>query len=312
MSEAEVAESRASVRWLLVVAGVLVFLAGIQLYVFPLRTDRYFAWTIEPPMTAVFLGASYWSAMVVELTAARARTWCDARISVPAVFVFTTATLAATLLHLDRFHLGSEFEPATRAVTWAWLTIYTVVPLALVAVVVQQRRAGGGDAPRRHPLPPVVLGVTALLAVVLLTYGVGLFWFPTTTAAWWMWPLTPLTARAVGAWCLGLGVAAAHSLWERDARRVRPAAAGFVAFGVLQGVALARHGEALDWSAPRSWIYVAVLGAAAALGVTVLRLSSIPQPGLQTTGGLGEQVGVRELGRQSARRRVHHGDTHAP
>ena len=46
-------------RALLAVAAVLVFLAGTQLFVFSTRTARYFAWTIDPPMTAAFLGAHY-------------------------------------------------------------------------------------------------------------------------------------------------------------------------------------------------------------------------------------------------------------
>ena len=36
-------------RALLVAAAVLVFLAGVQLFVFPLRTETYFAWTVLRP-----------------------------------------------------------------------------------------------------------------------------------------------------------------------------------------------------------------------------------------------------------------------
>ena len=60
-------------RRLLYVAAALVFLAGIPLFVFPERTDRYFAWTVDSRMTSVFLGAAYWSAIGLELAAARAR-----------------------------------------------------------------------------------------------------------------------------------------------------------------------------------------------------------------------------------------------
>lgn len=103
-----------AMKRLLIVAGVLVALAGVQLFVFPERTDRYFAWTIEPPLTATFLGASYWASVVFQFGAARSRVWANARIAVPTVFVFTTATLIVTLVHLDRFHLGTEFELMTR------------------------------------------------------------------------------------------------------------------------------------------------------------------------------------------------------
>ncbi len=64
-----------SMRRLLYASAVLVFLAGVQLFVFPTRTEEFFAWTIATPMTAVFLGASYGSAVILEGAGARARTW---------------------------------------------------------------------------------------------------------------------------------------------------------------------------------------------------------------------------------------------
>ena len=59
MHEVEESPVAPAVRIVLLVAAALVFLAGVQLFVFPLRTDEYFAWTIASPMTAVFLGAAY-------------------------------------------------------------------------------------------------------------------------------------------------------------------------------------------------------------------------------------------------------------
>ncbi|MFN2488271.1 MAG: hypothetical protein ABR529_00710 [Actinomycetota bacterium] len=114
-------------RRLLFVAGGLVFLAGLQLFVLPERTDSYFAWTIDPPLTAAFLGAGYWASFALEWLAAMQRSWARARIAVPAVFVFTTLTLVATLLHLDKFHLGVD-DSLTVAVTWLWIAIYVTVP----------------------------------------------------------------------------------------------------------------------------------------------------------------------------------------
>jgi hypothetical protein len=43
-------------RGLLLAAGALVFLAGFQLFILTEQTDLYFAWTIQPPLTAAFLG----------------------------------------------------------------------------------------------------------------------------------------------------------------------------------------------------------------------------------------------------------------
>lgn len=258
-------------RVLLLVAAALVFLAGVQLFAFPTRTDEWFAWTIDPPMTAVFLGAAYWSSLALELSAARARAWADARIAVPTVFAFTTLTLVVTLVHLDRFHTGAEHAGGTRAVTFAWIAVYAVVPVLMVVVALVQHRVPGTDPPRTAPLSRPVAIVVGGLAVGLLGLGAALLVAPERTADVWPWTLTPLTGRAIGAWLVGLGVAAAHALVERCAHRVRPAAWALVTFGALQGLALARHGEDLDWSRPASWVYVAVLVVAVVVGATVLR-----------------------------------------
>ncbi len=259
-----------SMRALLYVAGVLVFLAGVQLFVFPLRTERYFAWTIKLPMTAVFLGASYWSALAFEWSAARQRLWANARIAVPTVFVFTTLTLVATLVHADLFHFGPAHETTTRIVTWAWLGVYVIVPVMMLWLMVLQSREKGIDPPRSKPLGWMVRLVIGAEAVVLCGVGLALFIKPVTGLSdLWPWPLTPLTSRAIGAWCLGLGVAAVHALWENCVTRLRPAADAFLVFGVLQTIALLRFGEALDWDCAAAWIYVAFLVSAAGVGVTV-------------------------------------------
>ena len=246
-------------RVLLWIAGVLVVLAGTQLFVFTERTATYFAWTINPPLTAAFLGAAYWSAAAFEWSAARARTWADARIAVPAVFVFTVLTLIATLVHLEKFHLGSSFGFGTQAVTWIWILIYAVVPLLMLVLWFRQSRAPGVDPPRTHRLPPWLRVVVAVQAVSLLAVGVGLFLAPYQTADLWPWALTPLTSRAVGAWAFSLGVAAGHVLVEDDARRVRPTAVAYLVFGVLELVSVLRYRDDGDWTSPAGLLYLLFL-----------------------------------------------------
>src|SRR5688500_1255825 len=84
-------------RLMLLVASILVFIVGIQLFIFTEQTEKYFAWTINPPLTAAFLGAAYWSAFSLEFVASRQRTWAQARIAVPAVLAFTSLTFIVTL-----------------------------------------------------------------------------------------------------------------------------------------------------------------------------------------------------------------------
>jgi peptidoglycan/LPS O-acetylase OafA/YrhL len=93
---------------------------------------------------------------------------------------------------------------------------------------------------------------------------------PGRGARWWPWTLTPLTARATGAWLLGIGVAAALAVQQRDLRRVRPAAWGYLVIAVLQAIALARFPHRMDWSSPSGVVYVVVLATMLLTGVTAV------------------------------------------
>ena len=262
-----------AMRWILGAAAVLVFLAGVQLFVFPLDTETRFAWTIPVPMTAVFLGASYWAAVGLEVSGALARRWAVARVAVPAVFVFTSLTLVATLAHLHKFHLMGEHPAATRAVAWGWLVVYAVVPVLMALAWWRQRRAGTAVPPPAG-LPTPLRAILAALAVVLTTLGVALFVAPTTADVAWPWQLTPLVGMAVGAWNIGLGVAAGHAYLVNDAPSLVPIGITGVLFGVLQTVALLRFGDTVDWSTAAGVGYLVGLATITVVGVWLLAAAS--------------------------------------
>jgi hypothetical protein len=257
-------------RWLLLAEAVLVLLAGFQLFVFTGRTSTFFAWTIANPLAAAFLGASYWASMSIEALAGRQRVWANARIAVPAVFVFTVLTLVATLMHLGQFHLGREFATGTRIVTVAWIAIYVLVPALMVIVLAVQARAPGADPPRTATLPAWLCAVLVVQAIVLLGFGIALFAVPGPAASLWPWTLTPLVAQATGAWLISLGVAAVHALLERDARRLRPAAAGYILLAVLQAIALARYPHEFGWGSSSGIVYLIFLATMLLTGVVAL------------------------------------------
>lgn len=262
-----------SMRVILIVAGLLVFLAGFQLTVFATRTAEWFSWTIAPPMTAVFLGAAYWSSAVLEVAGALSVGWGRARLTVWTVLVFTVLTLVVTLVHLDKFHLGAGQPMSARLVAWGWLVIYAGVPMAMVAALALQARSRvtAADVVRR-PLPTGLRLLLGVLAVVLFGTGVALLVSPVWAAGAWSWPLTPLTARAVGAWLVGLGWVAGHALLLDDVDRVRPLGLTGVAFVVLETVALGRHGDALDWSGWQAMAYVVALAWIGVVAAWILAL----------------------------------------
>src|SRR4051794_15304815 len=195
-------------RAVLVVFAVLSTLALISLFFFSDRTNEWFAWTIAPPLSAAFFGACFGSTLVVEILSLRQPAWAPIRLNALAIFVFASMTLAATLIHLDKFHLTGD-NAATfqaQAAAWFWLVVYIVVPLALPVLIVLQERAPGVDAPDRFPVPLALRVPLGLESAVLLAVGIALFAVPSQAIHLWPWPLTPLVAQVTGAWLVAFGL----------------------------------------------------------------------------------------------------------
>jgi hypothetical protein len=251
-----------STRLLALVYTGLTGLVGIPLFAGSEHTAVYFAWTIRPPLTAAALGAAYWAALAMNLIASRARTWAEARVVFGAGLVFTTAMLAATLLHLDRFHLGAGGTVA-RGVAWAWLVIYIVVPLATAAVILarpSERR------PAEMPMPGPTRALLALQAVVLVGLGVFLFARPQSGA--WPWTLTPLTGRAIAAWLLGVGTAAFLMALENNLASCRAPLVTYGLLPVLELVAVLRFRSSIDWDSAGVWLFLIVLASMLLVGLS--------------------------------------------
>ncbi len=123
---------------------ILSLIAGIQLFFLSEQTETYFAWTIQSPLTAATLGGFYFGSMTFGLLSAREVVWARVRGPAIGLLVFTSVSLAATLLHLGKFHLGSQ-NWFTLNATRAWLAIYIFLPPWLALTMILQRRAPGKD-----------------------------------------------------------------------------------------------------------------------------------------------------------------------
>lgn len=260
-------------RRILYLSAVLVIVIGISLYVFSESTDLYFAWTIQVPLTAAFLGAGYLASFLLEFLSAREPTWAGSRIALPAVFMFTFLTLIVTLTHLDKFHFNAP-QWFTVVGTWAWLLVYALVPIMQIVQLWRQVRTLGSDPVPRAPLPAWMRVILVVQAVILLILGVIGTFAPDVLASLWVWQLTPLTARAVGAWFIGLGMIAAHASYENELTRLLPMMVSWAAFGLLVLVALLRYPNAvgLDWSTVGVWLFVALMASLLGVGTAGMYL----------------------------------------
>jgi hypothetical protein len=233
----------------LYLATFLTFAAGVPLFLLSGQTEHYFAWTINPPLTAAWLGATFWASSVIVFLAARQPVFAKLRPAMPGGLLFVWLMLGATALHLDRFHLD-------RVNGWAWVAVYFTVPPALTYILWQQFRAPGGDPPRTAPLPAWLRLAFAAYAVAIL---LGLYLAPQTTAVIWPWTLPPLAARAVAAWLIPLGVIAAQIVWENDFGRIQAVMVGAIVFAILHFIVVIRYVALIDWGNPLAWLYLLLL-----------------------------------------------------
>jgi len=255
------------------------FLIGVPLVLLPTQTATYFAWTIEPPMTAAFLGANYWSSALLAILASREVLWANGRVSVTVALAFAPLTTFATILHMDQFHLDTFFG-------WFWILAYTIYPLQLAYFLFKQLRVPGTDPPRERLLPTWVKAILGVQAVLLIPLGLGLFLAPETAAVVWPWDLPPLSAQVVAAWVLAFGVLAAHSIVENDFTRVRAGMLGYPFLGAMQVLMLMRFSEGVRWNEAGAWVYVAFIASFFVLGAYGLVAESRTRSGAPGTRGL--------------------------
>ena len=239
------------------VALPLLFIAGVQLYVLSEHTNIYFAWTIALPLTAAFMGAGFWAAMI----AAYMSWWQSASVSLRLTGLTSVAATGilgvATFIHLDKFHLNSPVF-ATRFVTWVWILVYVVTPFIFLWLWLRHGRTAD-DTMGAKPFPNWVRWGYLFQAVLLVPAGLLLFLMPAALIPFWAWKLTPLTARAISAWLTAYGVACVAVNRENNSFNTKGTRASLLAFCVLQFVALARYFSSFDLSKPLAWVYVLVL-----------------------------------------------------
>lgn len=186
-----------------IVAAIVVpflALAFLILFFFPEQSGERFAWAINPPLTAMFMGAGYIGGAWLFINAIFGRRWHRIAPGFFPVTTFTIGMLLATVLHWDVFDPG-------HLPFILWLGLYVVTPF-LVPLVWLLNRSEDPGAPEADDVPVPSLARWGLLSlgIVLLLFAVGGMVVPTWLSGIWPWTLSPLTARIMSGWFGLLGV----------------------------------------------------------------------------------------------------------
>jgi hypothetical protein len=182
---------------------VLTISNGVFLFGTPNLAETWYAWVIKPPLSAAFMGTGYLIGMVgILLTLFVIRSWQSVLIAVNAFFALSVLHVLVTLLHADRFRWDYPL-------TWAWIAVYSSIPLGIVASHRRQRRNRS-----HHPSQPassrsgfdLERAILFALGVGVLIVSAGLFIAPLEVGGVWAWTLTPLTARITSSWYAFMGM----------------------------------------------------------------------------------------------------------
>ena len=266
-------------RAVVVVVIAILTLVWVVLFLLPAQTDHRFAWTIEPTMTAMLMGAGYGSALYFFIRVLTGRRWHEVGLGFLPVTVFTWMMLGATFLHWDRFHHGS-----VPFLMWFW--IYLVTPVLVPVMWLVNRRRDPG-LPEEHDaaFPSGFRLAMTVAGAVLLAIAAWMYLVPSSAIDAWPWLLTPLTARAVAAFVALPGVA-----WLAIASDVRWSSAKVVLATVAIGLflltlAVARAWDQFDHGNPLSYLYVGgLLGTLGAIGALTLWMRGRVAVGLERRG----------------------------
>jgi hypothetical protein len=238
-------------RWVSAIIVPFLVVAFAILYLFPDHTKELFAWTIQPRMTSMMLGASYLGGAYFFVRAATFTRWHWVKVGFLPVTTFATLMGIATIIHWDRFnHNHVSF--------FAWAILYFTTPFLVLAVWLRNRRTDTHMPDANDFLVPLPIRLSlGILGVIILLISIFLFLQPALVMSVWPWQLTPLTARVMGALFALTGAGelsiALDKRWSAARIALQSQIIGIAAIGLATIFSWSNFNQAN----PLTWVFIA-------------------------------------------------------
>jgi len=238
------------VHWIAGVVVLVLLTAAVILYLFPDKTAELFAWTIQPTMSALIMGAGYAAGAYYFARLFFAPKWHWVGNYFPAIATFTSVLGLTTILYWDKFnHNHISF--------YAWVLLYFTTPFLLPILWLRNRRTDPGTPdPYDLVVPQPVRVATGLAGVGLLCVAAVMILLPDVAIRVWPWKLTPAVSLSIGGWLSAPGVCYVLFLFEP-----RWSAWRIIIQHQLVAVSLILLGAVRAWSEfdtsnPATWLFV--------------------------------------------------------
>ena len=249
-------------RWVARIIAPILLAAFFILFGVPDRTTELFAWTINPNMTPIVMGAGYGTGVYFFYRVATVDDWHRVAPIFPGIAVFTWFMALATILHWENFNHD-------HVTFYLWVILYVVSPILIPAIWVTNRRTDpglSGDTPVLPRLVRWASGITGLLITVTATV---LFFTPQVLIDFWVWTVSPLTARILLGWFAIFGVVNLAVAFDTRWSAARILIHTQVLGSVLLLLGSARAWGDFDQSNPFTWVFLGGL-VAYLLAISVL------------------------------------------
>ena len=228
---------------------VLFGLAAIgTIFLRPQDSATNFAWPIKPEVMAATLGGFYMSVAGIFVLSLFARTWQNVRVIVIPAAVFTAAMLLATFLHWDKFSVGTT-------PFYVWFASYLLPPpiFAILYGWHQKRSAPVGSA-LTQPITPGIRRFLQVNGLVLAGLALLIYIAPALLQQIGPWTFTPLTARTLSSWLIGIGLMEAWMAREGDWQRIKLGTTMLIILPFALFFQLVRFSAQVQWSNIALWV----------------------------------------------------------
>ena len=229
--------------------------AIITIFLKPDDTENNFAWPIDPTVMAATLGAFYLASALIFVLPLFAKRWQDVRVMIIPTAMFSLAMIGATILHWDKFSVGS-------APFYIWLASYVLPPPIFIGLYLwHQRDSAPVGAGVERPMSAGARAFFRYNGAVLLAVALTIYVFPSLLIDVAAWGFTPLTARTLCGWLIGISLMQIWMSREGDWGRAKLATTMLMVLPLSMTFQLLRFSSQVDWGNVMVWVLLADVAA---------------------------------------------------